>query len=64
MRGAVCKVNIASGGWLVLTALVRKMLFENPGNFDPRKYLRPARKALIKEYMHKNHEIFGSARKA
>ena len=51
VRGAVCTVNIASGGWLVLTAVIRKMLYENPGNFDPRKYLGPARDELVQEYM-------------
>jgi fructose-bisphosphate aldolase class II len=64
VRGAVCKVNIASDGWLVLTAIIRKMLQENPPNFDPRKYLGPARDELVKEYMRKNREVFGSAQKA
>ena len=64
VQGAVCKVNIASDGWLVLTALVRKMLHDNPANFDPRKYLGPARDALVQEYMRKNREVFGSAQRA
>ena len=64
VQGAVCKVNIASDGWLVLTALVRKMLHENPANFDPRKYLGPARDELVLEYMRKNREVFGSAQRA
>jgi fructose-bisphosphate aldolase class II len=60
VRGAVCKVNIASDGWLVLTAVIRKMLYENPGDFDPRKYLGPARDELVQEYMRKNQEVLGS----
>ncbi len=64
VKGAVCKVNIASDGWLVLTAVLRKMLFENPENFDPRKYLGPARDELVQEYMRKNREVFGSAGRA
>jgi fructose-bisphosphate aldolase class II len=64
VQGAVCKVNIASDGWLVITALVRKMLHDNPANFDPRKYLGPARDELVLEYMRKNHEVFGSAQRA
>ena len=47
--------------YLVFTATIRKMLSENPGNFDPRKYLGPARDALIEEYVRKNREVFGSA---
>jgi fructose-bisphosphate aldolase class II len=64
VRGAVCKVNIASDAYLVFTALVRKMLSEKPENFDPRKYLGPAREALIEEYVRKNREVFRSAGKA
>jgi fructose-bisphosphate aldolase class II len=64
VRGAVCKVNIASDAYLVFTATIRKMLSENPGNFDPRKYLGPARDALIEEYIRKNREVFGSAGRA
>jgi fructose-bisphosphate aldolase class II len=64
VRGAVCKVNIASDAFLVFTALVRKMLSEKPENFDPRKYLGPARETLIEEYVRKNREVFGSAGKA
>jgi fructose-bisphosphate aldolase class II len=48
----------------VFTALVRKMLSEKPENFDPRKYLGPAREALIEEYVRKNREVFRSAGKA
>jgi fructose-bisphosphate aldolase class II len=64
VQGAVCKVNIASDGWLVLTAIVRKMLHENPENFDPRKYMGPAREELVQEYMRKNAGVFGSAHSA
>jgi len=63
VKRAVCKVNIASDGWLVLTALIRKMLQENPANFDPRKYLGPARDELVQEYIRKNREVFGSAQR-
>ena len=63
VRGTVCKVNIVSDGWLVFTAVIRKMLHENPANFDPRKYLGPARDELVKEYARKNRDVFGSAGK-
>ena len=64
VKGAVCKVNIASDGWLVLTAVIRKMLQENPAQFDPRKYMGPARDELVQEYMRKNRDVFGSAGRA
>ncbi len=63
-RSAVCKINIDSDGRLAMTAMVRKVLFEHPEEFDPRKYLGPARDELKKLYMHKNIEVLGSANRA
>jgi fructose-bisphosphate aldolase class II len=63
-RSAVCKINIDSDGRLAMTALIRKTLAEKPEEFDPRKYLGPARDELKKLYMHKNVEVLGSAGKA
>lgn len=60
-KSAVCKINIDSDGRLAMTAIVRKILAENPGEFDPRKYLGPARDELKKMYMHKNIDVLGSA---
>jgi fructose-bisphosphate aldolase class II len=60
-RSAVCKINIDSDGRLVVTAIVRKMLQEDPKNFDPRKYLGPAREELIQMIVRKNREVLGSA---
>jgi fructose-bisphosphate aldolase, class II len=60
-RGAVCKVNIDSDGRLVLTAMIRKVFAEKPGEFDPRKYLGPAREELTKMIIRKNREVLGSA---
>ena len=59
----VCKVNIDSDGRLVMTAMIRKYLAENPKEFDPRKYLGPAREELKKMYIAKCH-MLGSAGKA
>jgi fructose-bisphosphate aldolase, class II len=42
------KVNIDTDLRLALTAAIRKVLAENPKEFDPRKYLAPAR-ARVKE---------------
>ena len=58
---AVCKINIDSDGRLAMTGIIRKVLTENPGEFDPRKYLGPAREELKKMYMHKNKNVLGSA---
>ncbi len=63
-RSAVCKVNIDSDGRLAMTAMIRKALAENPAEFDPRKYLGPARDELIKMIIHKNKEVLGSAGQA
>lgn len=63
-RSAVCKINIDSDGRLAMTAMIRKTLAENPGVFDPRKYLGPARGELIKMIKHKNEKVLGNAGKA
>lgn len=63
-KSAVCKINIDSDGRLVMTAMIRKSLQENPDNFDPRKYLGPARDELVKMIVRKNKEVLGSAGQA
>jgi len=60
-KSAVCKINIDSDGRLAMTALIRKTFAEKPSEFDPRKYLGPARDELKKLYMHKNASVLGSA---
>lgn len=60
-KSAVCKINIDSDGRLAMTAIIRKVFSEKPGEFDPRKYLGPAREELKKMYMHKNINVLGSA---
>ena len=60
-KSAVCKINIDTDGRMVVTAIVRKVLMENPKEFDPRKYLGPARKELIEVIKHKNTNVLGSA---
>jgi fructose-bisphosphate aldolase class II len=63
-RSAVCKINIDSDGRLVMTAIIRKLFVEDPSNFDPRKYLGPARDELKKLVARKNADVLGSAGKA
>ncbi|MCW8796222.1 MAG: class II fructose-1,6-bisphosphate aldolase, partial [Chlorobium sp.] len=62
-KSAVCKINIDSDGRLAMTAAVREVLDNKPEEFDPRKYLGPARDALKKLYMHKNINVLGSNNK-
>ncbi|HCU22799.1 MAG TPA: fructose-1,6-bisphosphate aldolase, class II [Candidatus Atribacteria bacterium] len=63
VKSAVCKVNIDSDGRLVMTAMIRKYMSEHPKEFDPRKYLGPARDELTKMYIAKC-ELLGSNGKA
>ncbi len=63
-KSAVCKINIDSDGRLAMTAMIRMVFAEKPDEFDPRKYLGPARDELKKLYMHKNKEVLGSAGQA
>ena len=63
-KSSVCKINIDSDGRLAMTAAIRKVFVEKPGEFDPRKYLGPARDALKELYKHKNENVLGSAGKA
>jgi fructose-bisphosphate aldolase, class II len=62
-KSAVCKINIDSDGRLVLTAIIRKTFAEKPEEFDPRKYLGPARDELVKMMIDKNENVLGSAGK-
>ncbi len=60
-KSAVCKINVDSDGRLVMTAAIRKVFAEKPSEFDPRKYLGPARTDLIAMYKEKNEKVLGSA---
>ncbi|WZL71828.1 class II fructose-1,6-bisphosphate aldolase [Clostridiaceae bacterium 35-E11] len=57
----VCKVNIDTDLRLAMTAAVRKFLVENPSDFDPRKYLGPAREAIKGMVQHKIRNVLGSS---
>jgi fructose-bisphosphate aldolase class II len=61
---AVCKINIDSDGRLAMTAAIRKALGENPKEFDPRKYIGPARDELKALIIEKNKSVLGSAGRA
>lgn len=61
---SVCKINIDSDGRLAMTAAIREVFALQPAEFDPRKYLGPARDALKELYRHKVKSVLGSAGKA
>ncbi len=61
---SVCKINIDSDGRLAMTAAVREVFATKPAEFDPRKYLGPARDSLKELYKHKLVNVLGSAGKA
>jgi fructose-bisphosphate aldolase, class II len=45
IKHGVRKINIDTDVRLAMTAAIRRYLAENPGKFDPRDYLKPAREA-------------------
>ena len=63
-RLAVCKINIDSDLRLAMTGTVRKFLAEHPGEFDPRKYLGPARENIKQLVKHKIINVLGCDGKA
>jgi len=60
---AICKVNIDTDLRMALTAKIRQVFAEKPGEFDPRKYLGPGREAIKAMVKHKLH-VLGCAGKA
>ena len=61
---AVCKINIDSDLRLAMTAAIRKHFAENPSDFDPRQYLKPARAAIKEMVRHKLLTVLGCNGKA
>ena len=59
----VCKINIDTDLRLAMTASIRKILTENPAEFDPRKYLGPARDAIKEMVRHKIVNVLGCSGK-
>ena len=62
-KSAVCKINIDSDSRLAMTAAIRQVFAEKPAEFDPRKYLGPARDNMEKLYKHKIINVLGSDNK-
>ena len=59
----VTKINVDTDLRLAFTGQIRKFFVENPAEFDPRKYLGPARDA-VKELVMRKIKVFGSENKA
>jgi fructose-bisphosphate aldolase, class II len=60
---AVCKVNIDTDLRMAMTAKIRQVFAESPAEFDPRKYLGPARDAIKAMVLHKL-DVLGCSGKA
>ncbi|NMC56393.1 MAG: class II fructose-1,6-bisphosphate aldolase [Eubacteriaceae bacterium] len=60
----VCKINIDTDLRLAMTASIRKVFYEQPDVFDPRKYLSPARDAIAAMVAHKMRNVLNCSGKA
>lgn len=62
-QSGVSKINVDTDLRLALTAGIREIMATKPNEFDPRKYLGPARDLVEKTVQQKMEEVFGSANK-
>ncbi len=53
----VCKINIDTDLRLAMTASIREHFVNNPSDFDPRQYLKPAREAIKNMVKHKMKNV-------
>ncbi|MGO4872870.1 MAG: class II fructose-bisphosphate aldolase [Roseiarcus sp.] len=60
IKHGVRKINIDTDLRMAITGQVRRVLIENGAEFDPRKYLTPARDAMMK-VCKQRYEQFGAA---
>ena len=60
----IAKINIDTDIRLAMTASIRKHFAENPADFDPRAYLKPAREAVKLMVQHKIKNVLGCSGKA
>ncbi len=61
-RLGVCKINVDTDLRIAFTGNVRKAFNDDPKNFDPRKYLGPARESIREVVEHKIKHVFGSGK--
>ena len=62
-KDGICKVNIDTDLRLAMTAEIRKHFVEHPADFDPRKYLGPARDAIKRMVQHKIRNVLNASDK-
>ncbi len=62
-KHGVCKVNIDTDLRLAMTAEIRRHFVEHPADFDPRKYLGPARDAICDMVAHKIKDVLKASNK-
>jgi len=60
IKHGVRKINIDTDNRMAMTGQIRRVLMENPGEFDPRKYLKPAMDAM-RVVCRQRFEEFGTA---
>ena len=48
IKNGVRKINIDTDNRMAMTGQIRRVLSQEPGEFDPRKYLKPAMEAMAK----------------
>jgi fructose-bisphosphate aldolase class II len=60
IKNGVRKINIDTDGRMAMTGQIRRVLQEDPSEFDPRKYMKPAMAALTK-LCKERFEQFGTA---
>ncbi|MBQ8299021.1 MAG: class II fructose-1,6-bisphosphate aldolase [Clostridia bacterium] len=58
-RHGVCKINIDTDLRLALTSAIREVFVNEPGEFDPRKYLGAGRDAIRDMVRHKIVDVLG-----
>ncbi|MDP3491065.1 MAG: class II fructose-bisphosphate aldolase, partial [Phenylobacterium sp.] len=60
IKHGVRKINIDTDNRMAMTGAIRKVFAENPAEFDPRKYLKPAMEAM-RQVCQQRFEEFGAA---
>ncbi len=60
IKNGVRKINIDTDNRMAMTGAIRKVFAEQPGEFDPRKYLKPAMEAM-RAVCRQRFEEFGTA---
>jgi fructose-bisphosphate aldolase class II len=60
IKNGVRKINVDTDNRLAMTGAIRKVFAEHPGEFDPRKYLKPAMEAM-RAVCKARFEEFGAA---